>query len=229
MKRDLPPGIFRARRGYRVFQWVPDPRYPKGRIASHRFPATATLDEMKRWRESQRVRARQRLTLAEANAAPVGLGFLADAERYLATVRAMPSWQERRREIRAWADRFGDQVRDTITSAQIRAARDAWLTVGPKRVQERQSDGSMQGVQKALPLAPQSVNLRLRALENLYTVLDGPNAPNPVRDVPECVPPDPLPKGETFSLGLEILSCMPDIHATEGRHRGTGIEKSRAL
>src|SRR5213078_4585599 len=101
------------------------------------------------------------------------------------------SWNERRREIRAWTEHFGERATDTITSTDIRAVRDRWLTVGPKAVQERQADGRMAWVRKPLPLAPQSVNLRLRGLENFFTVLF-PGRPNPVRDVPECLPPDPL-------------------------------------
>lgn len=225
MPRQLPPGIFRTPTGYRAYQWVPAPGYPKGRIASKRFPATATIEAMVAWRTAQHDRARQRT--AQQVVAPMGAGFLADADRYLEVVQAMPSWQERRRELRAWAVCFGEQPTETITSTQIRAVRDQWLTRGPKRVQERQPDGSVAWVEKPLPLAPQSVNLRLRALENVFTVLF-PGQPNPVREVPECLPPDPQPRGETFSLALEVLACMPDITRPEKGGTPEAGSKSRA-
>jgi site-specific recombinase XerD len=220
MKRELPTGIFRTKTGYRAIQWVPDPRYPKGRFVSRSYKAGTSLDEMKRWREEQRVLARRRSTDQDTNAPPVGRGFLADAEYYLEVVKALRSWQERRREMRAWAAYFGEQETATITSTQIHAARDQWLTSGPKRVQERQANGLIAWVEKPLPLAPQSVNLRLRALENFFTVLY-PQRPNPVRAVPECIPPDPEPRGETFSLALEVLSFMPDVTRPE---KGGAVE-----
>ena len=211
MKRKLPTGIFRTPTGYRAIQWVPDPRYPRGRFVSRSYKADASLEDMKRWREDQRVRARAQQTLRDADQPPVSGGFVGDAERYLNAVQAMPTYRERRRHIQEWALLFGDRPRDEITAVDIRAQRDRWLTTGPRMVQERGPDGKVVWIAKPLPLSASSVNHRLRALENLWTVLDGRHAPNPVRDVPEAIPPDPEPRGETFSLALEILSFMPDV------------------
>src|SRR5438094_3297791 len=213
MPRDLPEGITRTSRdghwrGYRVFVRVAWPGYPEGRVLSKRFPKSATLEAMGHWREDQRVEGRRRILTARV---PVGDGFLADADRYLETVAAMPQIGQRTRHIRLWAELFGDRPRESITSAEIRAQRDRWLTVGPRRVRVKRRDQSASWVDVARPLSPQEVNLRLRALENLWTVLDGPTADNPVRDVPECDTPPPRPRGQTFALAREILSYMPDV------------------
>jgi hypothetical protein len=45
-------------------------------------------------------------------------------------------------------------------------------------------DGRMQWVEVDEPLSASSVDNRLRALRNLWTVLNGRHAPNPVREVP---------------------------------------------
>jgi len=213
MASDLPAGVTRVVRsgrwiGYRVFQWVPWPGYPKGRVRSKRFPKTATFTELQYWQEERRVEARRRQ--AETRP-PTGEGFLADADRYLETVAAMPQFSQRRRHIQLWAELFGDRQRASVTSADIRAQRDRWLTVGPRRVLEKRNGNPARWIEQAVPLSPQEVNLRLRALENLWTVLDGPSADNPVRDVPECDTPPPRPRGQSFALAREILSYMPDI------------------
>jgi integrase len=208
MPRELPTGIARTKTGYRVFVWVPDPRDPKGRIKSKRYKADATLDEMKHWREAQRVQARKR-TLTKTLDVPTGEGFKADAERYLDAVTAMPTFEERCKHIQEWAALFGERPRDEIASSEIRAQRDRWLTVGPKMVQERQADGKVKWVPKAVPLSASSVNHRLRALENMWTVL-WPHEPNPVRDVPEADPPEDAPRAVPYELVRAILDAMPE-------------------
>lgn len=58
--------------------------------------------------------------------------------------------------------------------------RDRWLTVGPKHVhRKRTKDRAARWEAIATPLAGSTVNHRLRALSNLWTVLDGRRAPNP--------------------------------------------------
>jgi integrase len=160
---------------------------------------------MQAWQDDRKVEARRRRS---DSAPPVtGAGFLADADRYLDAIVTMPTWKERRKHVLEWVELFGERDRSTITSAEIRAQRDRWLTVGPKRVFVK----GQGWIAKPIPLSPHSVNLRLRALENLYTVLDGQDAPNPIDEVPEAEEPPPAPKGQTFALAYEILSFMPDI------------------
>jgi hypothetical protein len=180
--RELPTGIFRTLSGFRAYQWVPAPGYPEGRMASRRFPITATIAEMQRWREEQQLLARRKHLLL---APPSATGFLADADRYLESIRTTPGYEQRRRFVQEWALVFGERPRHEITGAEIRAQRDRWLAVGPKRVHERLPNGLMQWVEKPLPLSPRSVEDRLAALADLYTVLDGPDAPNPAKAFPE--------------------------------------------
>jgi integrase len=132
----------------------------------------------------------------------------------------MPTFKERRRHIREWAVIFGERARTTITSREIRAQRDRWLTIGPKCVQEPQPDGKSRWVDKPVPLSASAVNQRMRALENLYTVLDGRHAYNPVREVPEADPPDVAPRALPYPIIRAILNAMPDRARPEkGRPR----------
>lgn len=205
MPRNLPTGIVKTASGFRVWQRIhPGPHGLK----SKRFPRTATLTDMQHWREDQRTEGRKPKPITEQ---PVMLtGFAAEAATYLQAVRAMPSFKDRARDIADWLIIFGDQPTQAITAAAIRTARDQWLTVGPKRVLEKARGQKATWVNKPLPLAASTVNHRLRALENFFTVLH-PDQPNPVRAVPEAHEPPPEPRGHTFALALEVLSYMPDV------------------
>ncbi len=212
MARTLPTGITRTASGYRAFVWVSWPGYPKGRVRSKRFTRTPTyeptLKEMKAWREDRRVEARRK---KGDDPIPVGEGFLADAEIYLEAVQAMVGIKDRRRHIREWAALFGERPRAEVQPHEIRAQRDQWLTVGPKCVLVKPKGEKARWEERAIPLSASSINQRLRALENLYTVLDGRHAYNPVREVDEVEQPDPRPMGQTFALAYEILAHMPDV------------------
>lgn len=210
--RAMPTGVVRTATGYRAFVWVPWPGYPKGRVRSKRFTRTPTyeptLKEIEAWREDRRVEARQK---KGDDPIPVGEGFLADADRYLEAVQTMVGIKDRRKHIREWASLFGERPRTEIQPHEIRAQRDQWLTVGPRRVLVKPPGEKARWETHARPLSASAVNHRLRALENLFTVLDGLHAKNPVRDVDEAEPPEELPKGQTFALAYEILSYMPDV------------------
>lgn len=110
--------------------------------------------------------------------------FTYDAQLYLTHVTALATYKQRVAHLELWCAVFGAKRRASISSAEIRAQRDRWLLKG---------------------LAPHTVNLRLRALSNLWTVLDGRRAPNPVRDVPEAVEPDPEPRSIPYPLVLDVL------------------------
>jgi len=226
----LPTGVTRTATGYRAFVWVPWPGYPEGRVRSKRFSRTATYEptpkEAEDWREDQRVDARRKQA---DDPVPVGEGFLADGERYLETVQAMPGIKDRRRHVREWAALFGERSRPGIQPHEIRAQRDRWLTVGPKRVLVKPPGEKARWEVLAIPLSASSVNHRLRALENLYTVLDGKAAYNPVREVDEVEPPNVAPKGQTFALAYEILSFMPDVTTPKkgGTHEAGSLSRIR--
>jgi len=198
-----------------------------GRYFSRSFLPTSTAKERREWREDQRVKIRIGLE-DEAKARAIAPGFRADALEYLQTVRALPTWSERKQHIEEWIEAFGDRARSSITSADIRRQRDEWLTIGPRRERKRQSNGKMAWVQVNKPLAPSSVNHRLRALQNLWTVLDGRHAKNPVREVPEADEPEGEPRGIPVALIVQILAAVSNRgFATKGAKRH-GWSKAKA-
>lgn len=213
--RELPTGIAKVfdKSGkwikYRAFVWlsIHTPQHPKGRNASKEFPRETPWETMKAWRETQRVDARR--TPRQTPIVPCG--FAADCALYLEAVAAMPSFSDRARQIKEWLTVFGDCNRKIdITPARIRHTRDRWLTVGPKRVQILDAAGKHAWELRAVPLSASTVNQRLRALENLYTVLDGRRAFNPVREVPEADPPDDTPRAIPRAVVAAILAALPD-------------------
>lgn len=203
MARELPPGTERTATGYRSWVWA------GGRNRSKRWRHEPTITEVKQWREDQRVAARQPTPIAEL---PVVLtGFAADATVYLEAVRAMPSYSNRVRDIAEWIAIFGDTPTLEIQSVRIRTARDQWLTIGPKRVLEKPAGKPARWVLRSVPLAASTINLRLRALENLFTVMY-PKTANPVREVDEVDDGKQAdPRGYSFAIALEVLSYMPDV------------------
>lgn len=173
-------------------------------LIQQHFPADTPLAEMQRWRAETQAG----LTVVRKQRAYAGT-FEADARRYLATITALPTYRERCRTIAGWIALFGHQRRDTITAAQIRAIRDRWL-VSPRSATDPR------------PLAPGTINKRLRALSNLFTVLDGDRLPNPVRRVPEAREPDPEPRALDYATIRQILAALPDAdRAKKGGTRGT--------
>lgn len=217
------PGIFKVYRrgtfvGYRALVWVVDRTSAKGgRVAPKRFPKDTRIATMKDWRQNERLVARATPT---PTAPEPPAGFAGLALTYLQTVKAMPSIADRRHHIGLWVEVFRDGPLEDVTPARIRAQRDAWLLHGPRRVL-RKALGRWRWTAIDAPLAPGTVNRRLRALENLFTVMR-PDLPNPVRAVPECEEPEPTARGTTFDVIQEILAHMPD--RTRGRK---GVKGSR--
>ena len=86
----------RHARGYRVFVRVEGPTEPNGRLVPKRFPKTATLTEMKQWRQDvqQMLGAPGDPSTSESHRLP---RWRRDP---LETVKAMPSISDRRLHIR---------------------------------------------------------------------------------------------------------------------------------
>lgn len=142
--------------------------------------------------------------------------FAADAKRYLVAVKGMPTITDRQREIALWVEVFGDRLRQDIHPAEIRAQRDAWLT-------ERRSSTD------ARPVARATVNKRLRALSNLYAVLD-PRGPNPVRDVPELSDHPRASRAIDYATIDAVIDAMPDVtRSTKGEKRQAGSKAKARL
>jgi integrase len=176
----------------------------KGPPVEQRFSLDTPVAKVLAWRDDE-LRRRRDLKVAED---PEAGYFDFDAKKYLAAVRAMSEYAQRERDINIWCARFKGRRRDSIQPLDIRTARDEWLTVGPKLVQRRVR-GERQWVPVPAPLSASTVNKRLRALENLYTVLDGRKAYNPVREVPEPQEPDAAPRGLSYAVVEALLELMP--------------------
>lgn len=205
-------GRHRTKFGWRVrFKYA-------GREYSQRFPPDAKPEDMDAWERHTRADAERR-RLPE----PARGTFAADAALYLQAVAALTTFTERKRDIGLWVSEFGSRPRATIRPVEIRAVRDRWLTQGPKLVQ-RWEDNPVLGRKERVwvpmpgPLSASTVNHRLRALENLYTVLDGLHAPNPVRQVPEADEPDAAPRALPLPLVRAILAAMPASKSAARHH-----------
>lgn len=168
---------------------------------------------MQDWRQDER--AKLRITRKPRSTAGT---FRYDALRYLKTVTALTSYRERKADIERWIGIFGDQFRDSITSADIRAVRDRWID---------EPRGRGKDDKPLPPYSASTINHRLRALSNLWTVLDGRRAPNPVREVPEVPEPDALPRALSYDLIEQIIGKV----STRGRptkgHKNTSISLTK--
>jgi integrase len=183
----LPKGIKRTRTGFRVWQRVhPGP----GGLKSKRFPMTATITDMKAWREAERVKHR-----AEPKPIAPTKGTLgADITHYLKLVATMPTLKDRTRDLQAWHDVLGMRPRAKLTRDDFRLVLQDWKLTGRA--------GSK-------PLAASTVNHRRTALMHLYRVLDGKGAPNPLREIPPFPEPPPEPRAVSLKDIRAILDAMP--------------------
>lgn len=193
MRRDT-TGIHRHGAGWRAVVSL-----GRGRVVRRTFPAGTDVRVMQAWRQDQQARAHVRRKQRARRGT-----FEADARHYLACVTALTTYKERARQIGLWIDVFQQTPRDAITPALIRAQRDRWLT-------EPRAPGQP-------PVGPHTVNLRLRALSNLYTVLDGPRAENPVRDVEEVAEPESGPRDWDYATIERLIDAMPDWGRPEKGH-----------
>lgn len=177
------------------------------RFLSKTFPADSLLSDRRAWRERMRVEARRGRLPDDSST------FADDAARYLESIAALPTIEQRRQHIDEWTHLFGDRLRSSIRPHEIRAQRDRWLT-------EPRTD--LQGRRRP-PYAAASVNKRLRALSNLWRVLDGRHAPNPVREVPEADEIESEPRALPYGVIEAILEAMPDVtRAPKGAKRAAG-------
>ena len=208
-QRRLPSGKWQVNVQVRV----PGEKTPK--FLSKTFPGDSLLSDRRAWRERTRVEARSgQLTVPERST------FADDAKRYLAAVAALPTIEQRRQHIGEWVALFGARPRASIKPHEIRAQRDQWLT-------EPRTD--QQG-RKRQPLSAGSVNKRLRALSNLWRVLDGRLSPNPVREIPEADEIEGEPRALPYSIIKEILAAMPDVtRAPPGVPRAAGSQTKARL
>lgn len=194
--RRIARNIWRTEYGWRVFAKIKGKLWPK-RITDndHRLELPALEATRDAWAKE----------LQGPYGSAVSGTFHADAGRYLDARKAMTGIVARRKQIALWVAEFGDRPRASVQSWEILRVRDRWLTEGPKCVYR-----DKQRVYIAAPLSASTVNQRLRALENIWTVLDGRKADNPVREVAEAEEPEATARGLPPELVDAILAKMPD-------------------
>lgn len=194
MKKDAKwRGIERHGAGYRAVV----SRGTQGRVYRY-FPKGTSPAVMQRWRADQQAASR----VARKPRASRGT-FEGDAKRYLQAVIALADYASRARDIGLWVQVFGTRQRDSITSADIRAQRDRWMT-NPRATHPTHTRT------KSVPVSAATINKRLRALSNLYRVLDGSQAHNPVRDVPELREPARRQRTLTHDDLRKIIAALSD-------------------
>lgn len=190
---------------------------------------------MQAWRRAERARLELKIHRRGPNRPAAGT-FSGDAATYLRAVRAMPSITMRRADIARWVELFGARRRDTISADEIRAQRDTWLLHGPKRIirkatrepKTRRVTAPAYFVEIDAPLAASTVNHRLRALSHFWTVLDGPSAYNPVREVPEADEGDGEPRGIPQLVAQAILDAMPERGRGIRHHKRATVSQTKA-
>lgn len=184
MKRrtKLAPGIWADKYGIAVVV-----RSRRHGYREERFEHGTPMRELKAQRDRIRVELRSRRERAK----PTTLAQ--DVPVYLRAVKALRTYAEREFQLGLWlkvidADGLplGQRRRHTIAPHEIQAQRDAWRTAGK---------------------AAGTVNKYLRALSNLYAVLD-PKADNPVRVVAECDEPEEIPRAIPLPIANAIFSAL---------------------
>ena len=148
-----------------------------------RFPKGTSLRKIREWQDQVRVALR-----AAAPRQPRS-SLTVDADRYLAMVRRMPSYRERKRNINEWVAELGPRRRDSISTEGIAAVLQRW-----------EQDG----------YAASTLNHLRGALMHLWTRLDGKDAANPAARIPRYREPAPEPRGLSWEDVDRILAVMPD-------------------
>lgn len=94
---------------------------------------------------------------------------------------------DRENEIKAWLPRFGERRRDTIEGEEVRQQVVSWEAEG---------------------LAASTINHRLSALSQLFEVLDGNKAYNPVREIPRLREPTAKPDGRSPETIQKVFAAL---------------------
>jgi len=189
-------GIYKTPYGYRVRIRI------HKRLHTKRFPPTHTLDALRRWRDDH-TRAHRKKKTARGTLAK-------DAEAYLAAVKGMPTFADRKHALDQWTNRYGDEPRWMLTPEVIRTQLAAW---------------------KASGLANNTVNHRRTALSHLFTVLDGKNEYNPVREIPPYPLPPPIRRGLPMRIVVKVLKKIqgPKTRARLEVLAWTGLRPSELM
>lgn len=150
-------GIRRTSHGWQVYTTK------GGKFRSKHLPAETEISTLRKERGT--LEARATLGLDAPAAEPVTGPTLADdVESYLKAIAGMTTYSDRAYRVKKWRDALGpERSRSTVTAVEIRQQLEAWRVKGA---------------------APGTLNLLNTALRHLWTVLDGPDARNPLRAIP---------------------------------------------
>lgn len=183
-------GIYRTPWGYRAQVEVSG--LPP---AVKNFGPDTPLKDMREWRETRRKELRAQLK-KETPAPPAAKSLAEGLADYLPQKAAMPTLAQREEHMALWIAALGgaNRLRDTVTSAEIRAILQGWRVAG-----------SLKG--KAL--SANTCNKRRTALMDYYTILNGRAGANPVRDVDKFTPDDALPRGRDPHVIDTALKAAP--------------------
>lgn len=189
------PGIYKLEdRSFRVVAHVGNSRLGQRR-KEKRFGIGAAIREMKRWQANTRAAlSREGLRVRRDT-------LSADIPRYMTVMKCRLSCPDRREdEINAWVSRFGERRRDSIEGEELRQQIVSWEAEG---------------------LAASTINHRLSALSQLFEVLDGKKAYNPVRDVSRLKEPNPKPDGKSPETIQKVFTALESRVTTWNRGRKT--------
>lgn len=198
------PNIFRSRHGWRVYV------RRDGKLKPIRFKGDVTLEQLEQFRDSYKDES-EKIKKARRAQAKERAGTLAgDADRYLAlkTVKAMPSFTDRKRDIERWASVFGKRPRPDITARDLEEQLQAWYDAG---------------------VSGSTVNKRRTALMSLYTRLDGRSAANPVKDTRLFPESDEVPRGQPLELLERILASIDADRTRPKDGSRKGVNKARPV
>jgi len=172
-----------------------------GRRIARRFDSDTPLAEITEW-----MRSESGTVKADTEQAAIKGTFESDVENdYLPQVSHLASFKERAIDIRRWAALFKGRNRNRIRPIEIRKHLSAWASEGEAGRNNRHGH-----VLRARPLAESSLNHRLSALSNFYTLLNGKRGYNPCLDVDRFKEPDRKINAIDFSWVKKILAELPD-------------------
>jgi integrase len=170
-------GIFRDAAGFSITVKVGGVQHER------RYPLGTPLQTLKAAREALGTDER-RQHAREAALSPQTGTLAADAPRYLASVRTMPSYTARAWQIGRWVAALGKHRRADITPADVSTQLHIWHGEG---------------------YAPQTCNHLRTALVQLYARLDGKDARNPARAVPKFRVEPPVARALPVLAVAQIL------------------------
>lgn len=160
-----------------------------------RYPKGTAIKTMRSWQKDTETELRK----LQGTPVAVRRRTLAeDAEVYLAAIREEHrAWRDRARDLKQWLPRFGHRRRHTLKTAELDLQLRTWRNV----------DG----------LSASSVNHRRDALSDLFRVLDGKDAPNPVKGCVWFAREKSAPKGIDRGRIARVLAAMDPNRKTRWR------------